>query len=253
MFISACHHSLSWHRLIPSTPFHPFPQDSFSYYSPICATYPTHLILLDLIFQIIFGEEFQTCLFLTLTMLSQLLIFYNIEWQGLLRRMWKKQLCSVFLRHYLFIYIYVRSDTFGTQSLLRSLGSSVSIVSDYRLDDRAIDVWSLAEAKDFSSSLCPYQLRPTQSPIQRVPTVLSPGVKCGVGVTLTTHPYLVQMSWMSRSYTSSPTHTSIGVLWDCVKWVAHLVWLKYHFKNLVRLISQMLQACDCFMVVCVLV
>jgi hypothetical protein len=36
----------------------------------------------------------------------------------------------------------------------RSRGSSGSIVSDYGLDDRAIEVWSPAEAKDFSSSLC---------------------------------------------------------------------------------------------------
>jgi hypothetical protein len=34
-----------------------------------------------------------------------------------------------------------------------SRGSSGSIVSDYRLDDRAIGVWSPAGAKDFSSSL----------------------------------------------------------------------------------------------------
>jgi hypothetical protein len=33
-------------------------------------------------------------------------------------------------------------------------GSSVSVVSDYGLDDRAIEVLSLAEAKNFSSSLC---------------------------------------------------------------------------------------------------
>jgi hypothetical protein len=33
-------------------------------------------------------------------------------------------------------------------------GSSVSIVSGYGLDDRAIEVRSPAEAKDFSSSLC---------------------------------------------------------------------------------------------------
>jgi hypothetical protein len=36
----------------------------------------------------------------------------------------------------------------------RSRGSSVSIVSDYGLDDRAIGVRSPAEAKDFFSSLC---------------------------------------------------------------------------------------------------
>jgi hypothetical protein len=33
-------------------------------------------------------------------------------------------------------------------------GSSVSIVSHYGLDDRAIEVRSPAEIKDFSSSLC---------------------------------------------------------------------------------------------------
>jgi hypothetical protein len=33
-------------------------------------------------------------------------------------------------------------------------GSSVRIMSDYELDDQAIEVRSPAEAKDFSSSLC---------------------------------------------------------------------------------------------------
>jgi len=47
-------------------------------------------------------------------------------------------------------------------------------------------------------------LGPTQPPVQWVPGVLSPGVKRGRGVTLTTHPHLVPRSWMSRSYTSSP-------------------------------------------------
>jgi hypothetical protein len=36
----------------------------------------------------------------------------------------------------------------------REPGSSVSIVSGYRLDDRAIEVRSPADAKDFSCSLC---------------------------------------------------------------------------------------------------
>jgi hypothetical protein len=35
-----------------------------------------------------------------------------------------------------------------------SWGSSVSIVSGYGLDDRAIEVRSSAEARDFSSNLC---------------------------------------------------------------------------------------------------
>jgi hypothetical protein len=39
-------------------------------------------------------------------------------------------------------------------SILGSLGSSVSIVSGYGLDDRVIEVRSPAGAEDFSSSLC---------------------------------------------------------------------------------------------------
>jgi hypothetical protein len=42
----------------------------------------------------------------------------------------------------------------STTDVICSRGSSVSIVSDYGLDDRAIGVRSLADAKDFSSSLC---------------------------------------------------------------------------------------------------
>jgi hypothetical protein len=38
--------------------------------------------------------------------------------------------------------------------LIRSRGSSVSTVSGYGLDDRAIEVRSPAGAKDFSSSIC---------------------------------------------------------------------------------------------------
>jgi hypothetical protein len=38
--------------------------------------------------------------------------------------------------------------------VLMSRVSSVSIVSDYGLDDRAIEVQSPAGAKDFSSILC---------------------------------------------------------------------------------------------------
>jgi hypothetical protein len=52
----------------------------------------------------------------------------------------------------------------------RSRGSSVSIVSDYGLDDRAIRVRSTAEAKDLYSSLVSRPaLRPTQPPVQLVP------------------------------------------------------------------------------------
>jgi hypothetical protein len=42
-------------------------------------------------------------------------------------------------------------------------------------------------------------LGPTQPSVQWAPGVLSPGVKRGLGVTLTTHPHLVPRSRMSRS------------------------------------------------------
>jgi hypothetical protein len=57
-------------------------------------------------------------------------------------------------------------------------------------------------------------LGPTQPPVQWVPGVLSLGVKCGRGVTLTTHPHLLPRSWVSRSYTS--LCASIGMLWDAL-------------------------------------
>jgi hypothetical protein len=62
---------------------------------------------------------------------------------------------------------------------------------------------------------------PTQPPVQWIPGVLSPGVKCGQGMTLTTHPHLVSRSWMSRRYTSSPPCASVGVLWGCFTYVNH--------------------------------
>jgi hypothetical protein len=45
-------------------------------------------------------------------------------------------------------------------------------------------------------------LGPTQPPIQWVPGALSPGVKLGRGVMLTTQPLLVPRLRKSRSYTS---------------------------------------------------
>jgi hypothetical protein len=84
-------------------------------------------------------------------------------------------------------------------------GSSVSIVFGYGLDDRAIEVRSPAKEKGFFlQPVSRPALGPTQPPVQWVPGVLSPGLKHGLGVTLTTHPHLVPRLRMNRSYTSSP-------------------------------------------------
>jgi hypothetical protein len=83
-----------------------------------------------------------------------------------------------------------------------SRGSSGSTVSDYGLDDRG----SIPEkAENFSSSpgvQTGSEAYPASYPMGT--EGLSPGIKRGRGVTLTTHPHLVPRLSMSRSYTSSP-------------------------------------------------
>jgi hypothetical protein len=90
-------------------------------------------------------------------------------------------------------------------------GSSVSILSGYGLDNRAIGVRSPAEAREFSSSLC-VQTGSGAHPASCTMGTGSPfpGAKPGRGVTLTTHPPLVPRSRMSRSYTSSPPSATMG-------------------------------------------
>jgi hypothetical protein len=86
----------------------------------------------------------------------------------------------------------------------REPGSSVSIVSGYGLDDRAID--PRQRRKDFSSSLCVQidsAVHPASCPMGT--RVLSQVMKCSQGVTLTTHPHLVPRSRMSKNYISSPS------------------------------------------------
>jgi hypothetical protein len=88
----------------------------------------------------------------------------------------------------------------------RSRGGSLGIVFDYGLDDQAIEVRSPEEAKRIfpPASVSRPALEPTQLPVQWVPEVLSPRVKRGRGVRLTTYPHLVSRSWVSMSYASSP-------------------------------------------------
>jgi hypothetical protein len=66
--------------------------------------------------------------------------------------------------------------------------------------------------------------------VQWVPGVLSPGLKCGRGVTLTANPHLVRRSRMSRSYTSSPPKRLHGVWWDSFSFTSSIV-LRYVFKQ----------------------
>jgi hypothetical protein len=67
-------------------------------------------------------------------------------------------------------------------AMLLFSGSSVSIVSDYGLDDREIGVRSPAGAEDFSSSLCVQTgsgAHPASCPMGT--SVFSPGVKAQPG------------------------------------------------------------------------
>jgi hypothetical protein len=92
-------------------------------------------------------------------------------------------------------------------------GSSVSIASGYGLDDRT-DRGSIPGRGERIVPLASVSrpvLGRTQLPVQWVPGVLSPGVKGGRGVTLTTHIHLVPRSGMSRNYTTSPPKRLYGV------------------------------------------
>jgi hypothetical protein len=98
--------------------------------------------------------------------------------------------------------------------------SSVSIVSDCGLEDRAIGVRSPAGANDFSSNLCVQ----TGSEVHPASCTLGtggafPGTKHGRGVTLTSHPHLVPRSRMSRSYTSCPPKPHYGMYRDCFAFI----------------------------------
>jgi hypothetical protein len=74
--------------------------------------------------------------------------------------------------------------------------SSGSLVTDYGLEDRAIEVRSPAGAKDFSSSLFVQTgsgAHPASCPMG-TGGPFSGDIKPGWGVTLTTHPHLVPRS-----------------------------------------------------------
>jgi hypothetical protein len=92
-----------------------------------------------------------------------------------------------------------------------SRDNSVSIVSDYGLDDRAIEVQFPAVAKDVASSLCVQTgsgAHPASCPVGTGGPF--PGGKARPGSDADHSPHLVPRSWMSRSYTSSPPSPSMA-------------------------------------------
>jgi hypothetical protein len=80
--------------------------------------------------------------------------------------------------------------------------SSLTIVSDYGLDDWAIEVRSPAEAKGFCSSLCVQTEAHTASRKMGTGGPF-PGGKARPGSDADNSPHLVSRLWMSRSFTSS--------------------------------------------------
>jgi hypothetical protein len=95
---------------------------------------------------------------------------------------------------------------------LYNANSSGSIVSDYGLDDQAIEVRSPAGAKDFSSIFCVQTgsgAHPASCPMGTGGPF--PGGKARPGRDADHSPHLMLRSWLSRSYTSSPPMRLHGV------------------------------------------
>jgi hypothetical protein len=93
-----------------------------------------------------------------------------------------------------------------------SRGSSVSTVSGYGLGNRAIEVRSPAEARDFLSNLCVQNgsgAHPASFPMGTAGPF--PRGKARPGRDADHSSPLVLRSWMSRSYISSPPKRLHGV------------------------------------------
>jgi hypothetical protein len=93
--------------------------------------------------------------------------------------------------------------------------SSVSIISDFGLDDRASQVRFPAEANNFSSSLC-VQTGSGAHPASSTKGTGChfPGGKARPGLDADHSPHLVPRPRMSRSYTPLPSSPPY-VFWDC--------------------------------------
>jgi hypothetical protein len=99
-------------------------------------------------------------------------------------------------------------------------GNSVSIVSDYGLDDRDIEVRSPAEARGFFSNLCVQTGSGTHPASCTMGTGGPfPGAEALPGLTLITHHHLVPRSRMSRSFTSSPPQVGLLYLFNRAQFV----------------------------------
>jgi len=81
---------------------------------------------------------------------------------------------------YIYIYIYIYIYTGGP-------GSSFGIATDYGLDGPGLNPVGDEIGAGANPASC------------KIDTECFPGVKCGQGVLLTTHPLLVPRSWKSRA------------------------------------------------------
>ena len=90
-------------------------------------------------------------------------------------------------------------------SLMCGLGISVGIATDYGLDGSAIE-------SRWGRYFPPVQTGPGAHPAScTIGTESFLGVKCGRGVTLTTHPLLTQRSWKSRAIPVPPSGHQQGL------------------------------------------
>jgi hypothetical protein len=112
--------------------------------------------------------------------------------------LWISYKCGTFPLNILLLFSTI-------MQILSRVALSVScLATDWTTGRSRFD--SRQRRKDFSSSLC-VQTGSGAHPVfcTLVSRVLSPGLKRGRGVTLTTHPHLVPRSRMSRGYTSPPS------------------------------------------------